>query len=146
MLLTTSVLTAALALSQAAQPQEFVIAGAHIGQSYDAARRLSPTIRCEVSCVDPKARFFGQPGNLWFGVGDGAINQLAFRFVPILGQPQAQYVREQFIALYGHPSKKSDGCDVWEKTKGKIVLCVSDGMSLAYWHDQNWGRTISRIP
>jgi hypothetical protein len=137
-----------LALSvAAAQNETFDLAGARIGLGYTELRQQHPEMRCEVSCLDPTARVIGHPGNLWVGLGDGAVNQLAFRFVPALTEQEAKDVSSAYKERYGASKRRDpDDCEEWGRPGGAIVLCLTGGLSLTYWKDENWGVTQSRIP
>lgn len=127
---------------------EFDISGAHIGMRYAVLRASFPEMTCEASCSDPSAELHGYTGNLWVGIGDGAVNQLAFRFEPTLSWKQAEDVRARYIELYGAPSRTTDqvACDAWDRGAGTIILCLTGGHSLTYWKDHRWGVTTSVIP
>ena len=129
-------------------PPEFEISGAHIGMSYSALRESFPAMTCEVSCSDQSAKLHGYGGNLWVGIGDSAVNQVAFRFKPTLTEQQAEDVRAKYIELYGEPSRTTeyDACEEWDRKAGAIVLCVRGGLSHTYWKDDKWGVTTSIIP
>lgn len=142
---------AMLALSlqiPAGQSPEFDIAGAYIGLTYAALRERFPQMACEVSCLDQTSKLHGFPGNLWVGVGDSAVNQVAFRFKPTLTDGQAGEIRVKYGELYGKPSRLNaiDDCEEWDRASGAIVLCVRNGLSITYWKDDNWGVTKSVIP
>ena len=132
----------------ATQTPEFDISGAHIGLSYSALRENFPAMLCEVSCSDQSARLHGYTGNLWVGIGDGAVNQVAFRFKPTLNAQQAMAIRTKYLELYGEPTRLTTygACEEWDRKAGAIVLCVKDGLSLTYWKDDKWGVTTSVIP
>lgn len=143
------IIEALFALSLAAAPDEtFDLAGARIGLGYTELRQQYPEMLCDVSCSDRTARVLGLPGNLWVGIGDRAVNQLAFRFVPTLTEQEATRVSSAYKARFGEPTGRNalDGCEEWDRPGGAIVLCVADGMSLTYWKDENWGVTQSDIP
>ena len=137
----------ALALT-AGNEEPFELAGAHIGLEYSVLLGQYPEMKCEASCSDPTATLLGHPGNLWVGIGDGAVNQLAFRFVPTLTSREAEYVYSAYKKRYGSPSRRNaiDDCEEWDRPSGAIVLCVTNGLSLTYWKDGNWGVTQSVIP
>ncbi|MGR4875117.1 hypothetical protein [Pseudoxanthomonas sp. LARHCG66] len=143
------IIEALLALSVAAgNDKAFELAGARIGLGYMELRQQRPEMQCEVSCADPTAQVLGRTGNLWVGIGHGAINQLAFRFVPELTDLEAASVSSAYHALYGEPARRNafDGCEEWDRVGGTIVLCVRNGLSLTYWKDEHWGVTESVIP
>ena len=128
--------------------QDFELAGARIGLDYTELRQQHPEMQCDVSCVDPTAKILGYPGNLWVGIGRGAVNQLAFRFVPGLTEQEAASVSRAYRTRYGKPARSNafDGCEEWDRAGGAIVLCVRNGLSLTYWKDEHWGVTESVIP
>lgn len=130
------------------QAPELDISGAHIGLSYSALRNQFPNMACEVSCSDQSAKLHGLPGNLWVGIGNGAVNQVAFRFKPTLTTQQATAMRAKYVELYGEPTRSTTygACQEWDRKAGAIVLCVSGGLSLTYWKDEKWGVTTSVIP
>lgn len=132
----------------AAQNETFELAGARIGLGYAELRQQHPEMQCEASCSDRTAKVIGHPGNLWAGLGDGAINQLAFRFVPALTEQQAEHVSSAYKERYGEPTRRNpqDGCEEWDRPGGAIVLCLTGGLSLTHWKDENWSVTQSRIP
>ncbi|MDR7067870.1 hypothetical protein J2X02_000687 [Pseudoxanthomonas japonensis] len=143
------IIEALFALSLATAPDEtFELAGARIGLGYTELRQQHPKMQCDASCSDRTAKVLGYPGNLWTGIGDGAINQLAFRFVPTLTEQEAQGVSIAYRARFGEPARRNalDGCEEWDRPGGAIVLCVTGGLSLTYWKDENWGVTKSQIP
>ena len=137
----------ALALATA-QDETFDLAGARIGLGYTELRQQYSETLCDVSCSDRTAKVLGRAGNLWVGIGDGAVNQVAFRFVPTLTEQEATRVSSAYKARFGEPARRNalDGCEEWDRLGGAIVLCVADGMSLTYWKDENWGVTPSKLP
>lgn len=137
------------ALAFAAGDKEpFELAGARIGLEYSVLLERRPEMKCEASCSDPTATLLGHRGNLWVGIGDGAVNQLAFRFVPTLTSREAENVSSAYKERYGSPARRNaiDDCEEWDRPSGAIVLCVTNGLSLTYWKDENWGVTQSVIP
>ncbi|HEV7271577.1 hypothetical protein [Pseudoxanthomonas sp.] len=143
------IVAALFAMSVAAgDDTAFELAGTRIGLGYTELRQQRPEMQCDVSCVDPTAKMLGHPGNLWVGIGHGAVNQLAFRFVPALTDQEATSVSSAYQARYGEPARRNalDGCEEWDRAGGAIVLCVRNGLSLTYWKDENWGVTKSVIP
>lgn len=127
---------------------DFEVAGAHIGMSYTDLREKFPGMVCEVSCVDPTAMLHGMSGNLWAGIGNSAVNQLAFRFKPTLNEQQSETIRKKYIELYGQASRvdTDSACEEWDRRNGSIVLCIENGLSFTYWKDDFWGTTTSDIP
>lgn len=143
------IIEALLAMSIAAgDDTAFELAGARIGLGYTELRQQHPQMQCTASCADPTATVLGHTGNLWAGIGQGRVNQLAFRFVPELTDVEAESVSSAYQALYGQPTRRNapEGCEEWDRADGAIVLCVRNGLSLTYWKDANWGVTKSVLP
>jgi hypothetical protein len=127
--------------------RRYDILGVYIGLPYKQLASVVPDLVCDVGCGDDRATYLGHPGKFFVGIGDAKVNQITFRFVPTLTDLQASHVRSDYVKLYGASSTRTaDGCDVWERVGGKIVLCVASGMSMAHWHDAVWGVTRSVIP
>jgi len=143
------IVAALFAMSVAAgDDTAFELAGARIGLGYTELRQQHPHMQCTVSCEDTTATLLGHTGTLWAGIGQGRVNQLAFRFVPELTAEEAESVSSSYQGLYGKPARRNapDGCEEWDRAGGAIVLCVRNGLSLTYWKDENWGVTKSVIP
>lgn len=132
----------------ASEAPVFDISGVRIGLSYPALRKQFPDMTCKASCSDQSAKLHGLAGNLWVGIGDGAVNQVAFRFKPTLTMQQAAALRTKYVELYGEPTRSTTygACEEWDRKAGAIVLCVREGLSLTYWKDDKWGATTSIIP
>jgi hypothetical protein len=129
-----------------AATRRYDILGVYIGLPYKQLASVAPGLVCNLGCGDDGASYLGYPGKFFVGIGDAKVNQLAFRFVPTLSDSQAAHVRSEYAKMYGASSTTADGCDVWQRAGGKIVLCVAGGMSMAHWHDPVWGVTRSVIP
>lgn len=126
----------------------FDLNGVQIGMAYPLLRQAVPSLQCEVSCTTRRETHLGHPGTLWAGIGEGRVNQLAFRFVPALDGAQAAQAEADYRARYGTPDRRTaeDGCLQWARGDGAIVPCLHGGLSLAHWKDARWGAASSRIP
>lgn len=129
------------------QPERFELAGAYIGMPYADLHRTFPGMTCNVSCVDETATHAGESGRLWVGIGNGVINQFMFVFEPSLNNTQVQAIRQHYVSKYGQTMHATEnGCEVWRRASGKIVLCLRKDKPYTYWDDENFMSAKSIIP
>ncbi|WP_411833778.1 hypothetical protein [Pseudoxanthomonas mexicana] len=122
-----------------AEDEVFEMNGIWIGQPLRDARERLPSLNCENSCIADNQYFMKKPGRLWAGLKDGKIDQLAFRFRPVLADGAIDEVRSSIIKKYGEPSGNLGfrNCDEWKAHGGFLVLCLTDEVSHAMWSNES---------
>lgn len=127
----------------------FTINGISTGQSVDSAKKNIPNLQCAASCVANNLTFYGSQGRFWASLKFGKIDELAFRFSPVIDSDKAKIIVGEIEKKYGQPQSNLGlkGCNEWAIDGGFLAVCLTPEISHVMWsHSSRVGMNERRPP